>query len=116
LVAEEYIPDRGDIVWLSFDPQKGHEQSGRRPALILSPMSYNARVGLAICCPITSQVKGYPFEVNIPEGTPLQGVILSDQIKSLDWRARKADLIAVLDEDALQDVLQKLLTLLVIGE
>ena len=116
MVAEEYIPDRGDIVWLSFDPQKGHEQSGRRPALILSPMSYNARVGLAICCPITSQVKGYPFEVNIPEGTPLQGVILSDQIKSLDWRARKADLIAVLDEDALQDVLQKLLTLLVIGE
>ncbi len=89
MVAEEYIPDRGDIVWLSFDPQKGHEQSGRRPALILSPMSYNARVGLAICCPITSQVKGYPFEVNIPEGTPLQGVILSDQIKSLDGEHEK---------------------------
>ena len=107
-----YTPNRGDVVWLTFDPQKGHEQSGRHPALVLSPKTYNLRVGLAICCPITSQIKGYPFEVNIPEGTPLEGVILSDQIKSLDWKARQADKIASLEESTVQDVLQKLSTLL----
>lgn len=111
-----YTPDRGDVVWLNFDPQRGHEQAGRRAALILSPQSYNSRVGLAICCPITTQIKGYPFEVNIPEGTPLNGVILSDQIKSFDWKARRADFVALLDEETLQKVLERLLTLLVIGE
>ena len=93
MVAEDYVPRRGDAVWLHFDPQTGHEQAGRRPALVLSPESYNGRVGLAILCPITSQVKGYPFEVALPAGSPISGVVLSDQVKSLDWRARRANLI-----------------------
>ena len=85
-----FIPDRGQIVWIDFDPQSGHEQSGRRPALVVSPADYNEKVGLSLLCPITSQVKGYPFEVEIPKGLGVSGVILSDQVKSLDWRARKA--------------------------
>ena len=89
-MAGSYIPDRGDIVWLQFTPQRGHEQSGLRPALVLSPRAYNRRVGLALACPVTSQVKGYPFEVLLPEGLAARGAILCDQIKSLDWRARKA--------------------------
>jgi len=83
-----YIPEQGDIVWLSFNPQAGHEQMGRRPALVLSPAAYNKKVGLAIFCPITSQVKGYPFEVLIPKGVKASGAILSDQVKSLDWKIR----------------------------
>lgn len=82
------VPQRGDIVWLSFEPQAGHEQMGRRPAVVLSPAVYNAKVGLALFCPITSQVKGFPLEVVIPEGLAVSGVVLSDQVKSLDWRAR----------------------------
>ena len=85
-----YCPKRGDIIWLTFNPKAGHEQAGHRPALVLSPESYNRKVGLAILCPITSQVKGYPFEVEIPETSKAAGVVLSDQIKNLDWRARKA--------------------------
>ncbi|MGE5542430.1 MAG: type II toxin-antitoxin system PemK/MazF family toxin, partial [Bacillota bacterium] len=81
---ERYVPDRGDLVWLSFDPRAGHEQSGRRPAFTVSPRPYNEITGLALFCPITSRVKGYPFEVPVPTGTPASGVILSDQIKSLD--------------------------------
>lgn len=77
-MAKRYIPARGDVVWLTFNPQAGHEQAGRRPALVLSPSSYNRKVGLAIFCPITSQVKGYPFEVAIPAGSKLGGVILAD--------------------------------------
>lgn len=88
MVAATYVPDRGDVVWLDFDPQAGHEQRGKRPALVLSPRRYNEKVGLALLCPITSQVKGYPFEVKISE-KKISGVVLSDQIKSLDWRARK---------------------------
>ncbi|HTG17989.1 MAG TPA: endoribonuclease MazF, partial [Blastocatellia bacterium] len=84
-----YSPDRGDIVWIDFSPQAGHEQAGRRPALVVSPGAYNKKVGLAILCPITSQVKGYPFEVALPDDLPIQGVVLSDQAKSLDWRARR---------------------------
>src|SRR5687767_16037745 len=80
-----YIPDSGDIVWITFNPQAGHEQAGRRPALVLSPASYNGKVGLAILCPITSQVKGYPFEVATPARSRVCGVILADQVKSLDW-------------------------------
>ncbi len=79
-----YVPDRGDVIWLTFDPQEGHEQAGRRPALILSPVSYNSKVGLALLCPITKQQKGYPFEVALPTGFAITGVVLSDQIKSLD--------------------------------
>lgn len=87
------IPDRGDVVWLDVSPQSGHEQAGRRPAVVLSPRAYNAKVGLALVCPITSQVKGYPFEVAIPEGGRAAGVILADQVKSIDWRARRAKVV-----------------------
>ena len=86
----EYIPDCGDVVWLTLSPQKGHEHAGRRPAVVLTPASYNAKAGLAIFCPVTSQEKGYPFEVKIPDELDVKGVILSDQVKSLDWRARMA--------------------------
>ncbi len=88
-----YVPRRGDAIWLNFDPQSGHEQAGRRPALVLSPETYNRKTGLAVLCPITSQVKGYPFEVGLPVGFVVKGVVLADQVKSLDWRARKATLI-----------------------
>ena len=84
-----YVPDRGDVVWLQFNPQVGHEQAGHRPALVLSPVSYNRRSGLMLCCPITSRVKGYPFEVLLPKGK-IVGAVLSDQIKSLDWHAKRA--------------------------
>lgn len=107
-----YVPDRGDVVRISFDPQAGHEQAGRRPAIVISPRAYNARVGLALLCPITIQVKGYPFEVRIPEGFPVVGVVLSDQVKSLDWRARKADLWCRLPPATYDEVFQKLTTLL----
>jgi mRNA interferase MazF len=85
-----YVPDSGDLVWLSFDPQAGRERAGRRPALILSPASYNGRTGLALACPITSQVKGYPFEVAPPAGLAGSGVVLADHVRSIDWRARRA--------------------------
>ena len=86
----DYAPARGDVVWMHFDPQAGREQAGRQPALVLSPEAYNRRVGLALCCPITSQVKGYPFEVSLPAGLDVAGVVLADQLKSLDWRRRRA--------------------------
>ena len=110
--ARGHVPDRGDIVWISLNSQIGHEQAGRRPALVLSPSAYNGKVGLALVCPITSQVKGYPFEVSIPSGLPVEGVVLSDQVKSLDWRERKADLACSLPEAVVRDVLRKLGTLL----
>ena len=106
-----YIPERGDIVWLTFTPQLGHEQAGRRPALVLSPSAYNGKVGLAIFCPITSQVKGYPFEVAVPQGSAVDGVILSDQVKSLDWQARNAEFIGKLPENLVTTVLKRLGTL-----
>lgn len=107
-----YIPERGDIVWITLDPQAGHEQKGRRPALVISPAAYNKKVGLAICCPITSQVKGYPFEVIIPHGVPVEGAILSDQVKNLDWKVREAKKICGLAVSAMDEVLQKLSTLI----
>ena len=107
-----YVPERGDVIWLTFNPQAGHEQAGRRPALVLSPAAYNHKVGLAILCPITSRVKGYPFEVALPDGCDVQGVILSDQVKSLDWRARKATFFCQVPEEVTAEVLQKLGTLL----
>ena len=103
-----YTPDRGDIVWVSFTPQVGHEQAGRHPALVLSPATYNAKVGLAIFCPITSQIKNYPFEVLIPDNPEISGAILSDQLKSLDWKIRQAEFICKLPASALAEVLQKL--------
>lgn len=107
-----YVPDRGDVVWLDFDPQTGHEQAGRRPALVISPRTYNERVGLALFCPVTNQVKGYPFEVLIPKGLKIKGVILADQIKSFDWRARNAKRIIKLPDSTLEEVLRKLSTLM----
>lgn len=107
-----YVPDRGDAVWITLDPQAGHEQAGRRPALVLSPQAYNRRVGLAMFCPITSHVKGYPFEVAMPEGLALKGVALADQIKNLDWRSRKAALICRIPEDIVVRVLKRLYALL----
>jgi mRNA interferase MazF len=107
-----YVPRRGDAVWLQFNPQVGSEQAGRRPAVVISPEAYNGRVGLMICCPITNQQKGYPFEVALPDGVDVTGVILSDQVKSLDWRARQADFITALPDDVVEDVLAKLRTLL----
>lgn len=110
--ASPYIPQRGDVVWITLNPQAGREHSGRRPAVVLSPQAYNANVGLAVLCPITSQVKGYPFEVRIPPGLPVTGVILSDQAKSMDWRARKTEWICPLDAQTVAEVLGKLQTLL----
>ena len=109
-----YIPERGDIIWITLTPQAGHEQAGRRPALVLSPGSYNGKTGLAILCPLTSQVKGYPFEVTLPDSLPVHGVILADQVKSLDWQARQAEWICKLPPAPLQEVLLKLHTLLAI--
>ncbi|MCU1286659.1 MAG: transcriptional modulator of MazE/toxin MazF [Acidobacteriales bacterium] len=90
MVARHYVPEEGDLIWLDFDPQAGHEQCGRRPALVLSPALYNDKAGLAVVCPVTNQSKGYPFEVGLPSGSKLGGVVLVDQIKSLDWRKRRA--------------------------
>lgn len=106
------VPDRGDIVSLQFDPQRGKEQAGRRPAVVLSPRSYNAKVGLAILCPITSHAKGYPFEVTLPRGMKTKGVILADHVKSLDWHAREARIIEHVSPSVLAEVLAKLEMLL----
>ena len=111
-MARRYVPGRGDAVWITLSPQAGHEQAGRRPALVLSPSAYNAKVGLAILCPITSQVKGYPFEVAIPSGSKLAGVVLADQVKNLDRRVRKAEFICKLPRKTTDEVLEKLGTLL----
>ena len=112
MVSRGYIPDAGDLVWLTFDPQAGHEQRGRRPALILSPRIYNARARLAIACPITSHAKGYPFEVALPAGAPLTGVVLADHVKNLDWQARRAEFAAKAPTDVLVDVRERLRVLL----
>jgi mRNA interferase MazF len=106
-----YVPDRGDLIWLHFDPQAGHEQAGRRPALTISPKSYNQKTGLGIFCPVTSQEKGYPFEVKIKD-IRIQGVVLSDQIKSLDWKIRKAEFISKVQPEILNNVLALLKTLI----
>lgn len=105
-------PARGDLVWVNFDPQAGREQSGRRPGLVVSPAAYNARVGLALVCPITSQKKGYPFEVELPPDGGISGVVLADQLKSLDWRARNAQVAGRSPQETLEEVLAKLGVLL----
>jgi mRNA interferase MazF len=107
-----YVPDRGDIAWICFDPQAGHEQAGRRPALILSPRDYNHKVGLALLCPITSRCKGYPFEVLLPKGLKASGVVLADQLKSMDWHRRRAELIGRAPETVILDVIGKAESLL----
>lgn len=103
-----YVPERGDIVWLQFTPQAGHEHAGHRPALVISPRAYNAKVGLAIFCPIASQVKGYPFEVVLPAESKATGAILADQVKSLDWKARNARLLTRASSASVEAVLAKL--------
>jgi mRNA interferase MazF len=100
------------LIWLTFTPQSGREQAGRRPALVVSPSAYNSKVGLALVCPITSKVKGYPFEVPLPDGGPVQGVVLADQLRSLDWRSRQADIIGTVPIAVLERVLQLVETLL----
>jgi mRNA interferase MazF len=108
-----YIPERGDVIWMDFDPQVGHEQAGRRPALVLSPAAYNGPTGLAVVCPITSRVKGFRFEVLIPSVTPpLHGVILADQVNSNDWRGRNATFIVRLPAETVDRVLARIATLL----
>jgi mRNA interferase MazF len=107
-----YVPERGDAVWVTLDARAGHEQAGRRPALVLSPAAYNGRVGLALLCPITGQVKGYPFEVALPEGLAVSGVALADQVKSLDWRARKAARICAVPAEVVAEVMRRLHALL----
>ena len=110
-MAGAYSPERADVVWLTFNPQAGHEQAGRRPAVVISPRTYNRKVGLALLCPVTSSIKGYPFEVVVPQGLPIAGVVLSDQLKSLDWRARKAEYVCTLPREAMEDILAKIRTL-----
>jgi mRNA interferase MazF len=97
---------------MTFNPQAGHEQAGRRPALVLSPVSYNRKAGMVILCQVTSQQKNYPFEVAIPPGLPIQGVILCDQIKNLDWNARNAEFICRLPDETVREALEKASTLL----
>ena len=111
-----YTPRRGDVVWLTFDPQAGHEQAGRRPAFVVSPEAYNRKTGLFLVCPVTSRVKGYPFEVPLPAGIAVSGVVLSDQIKSLDWKARRAGFAAATDEATLGDVIARILPLIGVEE
>ena len=110
-MSREYVPERGDIVWLQFTPQAGHEQAGDRPALIISPRSYNLRVGLALFCPVSSQVKGYPFEVALPPGLKATGAILSDQVKSLDWRVRKAKRVCTVPGEIMDETIARILAL-----
>jgi mRNA interferase MazF len=106
-----YIPERGDIVWLDFNPQLGHEQKGRRPALTISFRTYNEKIGLGLFCPITSKIKGYPFEVEVI-GKVVNGCVLSDQIKSLDWTVRNVEFIEKIDEEKLSDVIRNVFVLI----
>ena len=112
MVDREYVPTRGDIVWLSLTPQAGHEKVGRRPALVLSPETYNEKTSLALLCPITSRVRGYPFEVRLPSNSAVSGVILADQVKSLDWRARRARFECHAARKVVWEVLEKVNVLL----
>lgn len=109
-------PDAGDLIWLSFTPSAGREQAGRRPALVLSPRSYNAKVGLCLVCPVTQPAKGYAFEVALPDGLPVQGVVLADHIKSADWRERGGDPIATAPAEVIDEVRAKLKPLLGLSE
>ena len=112
MVTSTYVPDSGDIIWLTFDPQAGHHQAGRRPALVLSPKIYNQKSGLALVCPVTNQAKGYPFEVIVPAGPGVTGVILADQVKSVDWKAHRAEKVGRAAAELLNEVLARLAPLL----
>jgi mRNA interferase MazF len=111
VVRAGYVPDRGDVVWLDFDPQAGREQAGRRPAVVLSPSGYNSRSGLALLCPVTSHAKGYPFECSLPKNFPIQGVVLSDHVRSLDWKSRQAGFICHLPVEVIEDITAKIVAL-----
>ena len=107
-----YAPARGEIVWLQIEPQAGHEESGTRPAVIISPREYNEKVGLCRCCPVTSQAKGYPFEVDLPAGLEVKGVVLCDQVKSMDWKARHARTIGSLPGRSVKEIQARILALI----
>ena len=107
-----YTPSRGDIVYLDFDPTKGHEQRGHRPAFVISPLAYNEKSSLALFLPITKQRKGYPFEVLLPSGLKIKGVILADQIKCLDWKARDIQFVEAAPEPVIEEVQAKIESLL----
>ena len=111
-MSTTYVPETGDFIWLTFDPQAGREQAGRRPALVLSPRTYNAKSGLALVCPITNQAKGYPFEVVVPPAHGATGVILADHVKSVDWKARRAERAGHCSAEAVDDVRFRLASLL----
>ena len=112
MVAEDYVPDRGHIVWMDFTPQVGHEQAGHRPALVLSPIEYNRKSSLALLCPITSRIKGHPFEVSLPDTSEIRGIVLADQVKSLDWKARNARYECDATSQVISEVLAKVNALL----
>ena len=107
-----WAPDRGEAVWLDFDPHAGHEQGGRRPAVVLSAIRYNGKVGMAMMCPVTSQEKGYPWEVPLPAGLPISGVVLADQARSVDWRSRRAELIGHLPPGVIESIVEKVQVLI----
>ena len=111
-MSRTYVPETGDFVWLTFDPQAGREQAGRRPALVLSPRTYNAKSGLALVCPIANQAKGYPFEVAVPAAHGATGVILADHVKSVDWKARRAEKVGQSSAEAVDEVRSRLAPLL----
>jgi mRNA interferase MazF len=112
VTPDRYVPERGDVVWMDLSPRVGHEQSGYRPSLIVSPQKYNRRVELALICPITSQVKGFPFEVAIPEGNRVTGVVLADQMTSIDWRARRVRQMDHLPIEFVEEVMKQFVKLL----
>ncbi|MDR0308001.1 MAG: endoribonuclease MazF [Chitinispirillales bacterium] len=111
MVRKKYIPERGDIVWLNFNPQAGHEQKGKRPAIVVSPKEYNEKTGLGLFCPITSTMKGYPFEVEI-KNKKITGVVLSDQIKSLDWKTRDVEFVIKETNEKTDEIIDKIGVLL----
>ena len=110
--GRRYVPEKGDVVWIDFDPQVGHEQAGRRPALIMSVGAYNGPTGLALLYPVTNQVKGYPYEVLLPSGGPVTGVVLADHFKSFDWRARRATYAGTVGQDVLDPIQDRLASIL----
>lgn len=110
--GKKFVPERGDLIWLHFSPQSGREQAGRRPALVISPKFYNIKSGLCLLCPITSKIKGYPFEQVLPEGLGVEGIVLIDQLRSIDWQARGAEFIEVAPQELLVEVVSRLLPLI----